>query len=66
MDNSPAYENFMNKMSTMNSGPKIKVTSMKIGGLEGRVANNERKITAIKNIFKAQKIDIGKKISPNN
>ena len=66
MDNSPAYENFMNKMSTMNSGPKINVTSMKIGGLEGRVANNERKITAIKNIFKAQKIDIGKKISPNN
>ena len=67
MDNSPAYENFMNKMSTMTSGrPKINVTNMKIGGLEGRVANNERKITAIKNIFKAQKIDIGKKISPNN
>ena len=67
MDNSPAYENFMNKMSTMTSGrPKINVTNMKMGGLEGRVANNERKITAIKNIFKTQKIDIGKKISPNN
>ena len=66
MDKSAAYENFMNTMSTMNSGPKINVTNMKIGGLEGRVANNERKITAIKNIFKTQKIDIGKKISPNN
>ena len=63
-DKSPAYENFMNKMSAMNSGPKIKVTTMKIGGLEKRVANNERKITAIKNIFKAQKIDIGEKIAP--
>jgi len=63
-DKSPAYENFMNKMSAMNSGPKIKVTTMKIGGLEKRVANNERKITAIKNIFKAQKIDIGDKIAP--
>ena len=63
-DKSPAYENFMNKMSAMNSGPKIKVTTMKMGGLEKRVANNERKITAIKNIFKAQKIDIGDKIAP--
>jgi len=63
-DKSPAYENFMNKMSAMNSGPKIKMTTMKMGGLEKRVANNERKITAIKNIFKAQKIDIGDKIAP--
>ena len=65
-DKSPAYENFMNKMTAMNSGPKIKVTSMKIGGLEKRVANNEKKITKIKNIFKAQKIDIGDKISPKD
>ena len=65
-DKSPAYENFMNKMTAMNSSPKIKVTSMKIGGLEKRVANNEKKITKIKNIFKAQKIDIGDKISPKD
>ena len=65
-DKSPAYENFMNKMSAMNSGPKIKVTTMKFGGLEKRVANNERKITSIKNIFKSQKINIGDKISPSN
>lgn len=64
-DKSPAYENFMNKMSAMNSGPKIKVTTMKFGGLEKRVANNERKITSIKNIFKSQKINIGDKISPS-
>jgi len=68
MDNSPVYENFMNKMATMQSKPKINATTMKIGsnGLEKRVANNERKITAIKNIFKAQKIDIGEKIKPSN
>ena len=36
------------------------------GDLGMRVANNERKITAIKNIFKAQKIDIGEKISPKS
>ncbi len=65
-DKSPAYENFMNNMSTMNSGPKIKVTTMNFGGLEKRVANNERKITSIKNIFKSQKINIGDKISPSN
>ena len=38
-DKSPAYENFMNKMTAMNSGPKIKVTSMKIGGLEKRAVS---------------------------
>ena len=65
-DKSPAYENFMNKMAAMNSGPKINVSTMKIGGLEKRVANNEKKITKIKNIFKAQKIDIGDKISPKD
>jgi len=68
MDKSPAYENFMNKMAAMQgqSKPKMTATTMKIGGngLEKRVANNERKITAIKNIFKAQKIDIGDKIAP--
>ena len=68
MDNSPVYENFMNKMAAMQSKPKINATTMKIGsnGLEKRVSNNERKITAIKNIFKAQKIDIGEKIKPSN
>ena len=69
MDKSPAYENFMNKMSTMQGqgGVKMSATTMKIGsgGLEKRIANNERKITAIKNIFKAQKIDIGEKIAPS-
>ena len=69
MDKSPAYENFMNKMSTMQGqgGVKMSATTMKIGsgGLEKRIANNERKITAIKNIFKAQKIDIGEKIKPS-
>ena len=39
-DKSPAYENFMNKMTAMNSGPKINVTTIKFGGLEKRVANN--------------------------
>lgn len=68
MDNSPVYENFMNKMAAMQSKPKMNATTMKIGGigLEKRVANNERKITAIKNIFKAQKIEIGEKIKPSN
>ena len=63
MDKSTAYENIMNKMSAMSGRPKMTVTTMNIG-LEKRVANNERKITSIKNIFKAQKIDIGDKISP--
>ena len=48
--------------------PKISKSTFKIGSgdLGMRVANNERKITAIKNIFKAQKMDIGEKISPKS
>ena len=69
MDKSPALENFMNKMAVMQGKgqPKMSATTMKIGsgGLEKRIANNERKITAIKNIFKSQKIDIGDKLSPS-
>ena len=70
MDKSSAvYENFMKKMSAMQGQgrPKMSATTMKIGsgGLEKRIANNERKISLIKNIFKAQKIDIGEKISPS-
>ena len=68
MDKSPALENFMNKMAVMQGKgqPKMSATTMKIGsgGLEKRIANNERKITAIKNIFKAQRIEIGEKITP--
>ena len=69
MDKSPALENFMNKMAVMQGKdqPKMSATTMKIGsgGLEKRIANNERKITSIKNIFKSQKIDIGEKLSPS-
>ena len=69
MDKSPALENFMNKMAVMQGKgqPKMSATTMKIGsgGLEKRIANNERKIAAIKNIFKSQKIDIGDKLSPS-
>ena len=69
MDKSPAYENFMNKMATMQGQgkPKINATKMKIGSgleLEERVINNERKITLLKNIFKAQRTEIGEKITP--
>ena len=68
MDKSPAYENFMNKMATMRGQgkPKMSATTMKIGsgGLESRVANNEKKITILKNIFKAQRQEIGEKITP--
>ena len=69
MDKSPAYENFMNKMATMQGQgkPKMSATTMKIGsgmGLEKRVDNNEKKITLLKNIFKAQKQEIGEKITP--
>jgi len=69
MDKSPAYENFMNKMAAMQGQgkPKISATTMKIGGgtgLEQRVSNNEKKITLLKNIFKAQKQEIGEKITP--
>lgn len=64
---SPVFENFENKMAAMRGGPKINRSTMKIGGglgLEGRVANNEKKITVLKNIFKAQRQEIGDKITP--
>ena len=66
---SPVFENFMNKMSAMQGQgrPKINKSTFKIGGgmnLEGRVANNEKKITTLKNIFKAQRVEIGEKITP--
>ena len=68
MDKSAAYENFMNKMSAMQGKdrPKMNATSMRIGsvGLEKRVINNERKITLLKNVFKAQKVKIDDKITP--
>ena len=46
--------------------PKIKKDTFKIGSgnLVSRVANNEKKITTLKNIFKAQRIEIGEKITP--
>ena len=63
---SPVFENFENKMAAMSGRPKINRSTFKIGsgGLEGRVANNEKKITTLKNIFKAQKVEIGEKITP--
>ena len=63
---SPVFENFENKMSAMSGGPKINRNTFKIGagGLEGRVADNEKKITTLKNIFKAQRVEIGEKITP--
>ena len=64
---SAVYENFSKKMEAMTGGPKISRSTMKIGGglgLEGRVANNEKKITVLKNIFKAQRQEIGDKITP--
>ena len=63
---SPVFENFENKMAAMSGRPKINRSTFKIGsgGLEGRVANNEKKITTLKNIFKAQKVQIGEKITP--
>ena len=68
MDKSPAYENFMNKMASMQGQgkPKMSATTMKIGSgsLEKRVANNETKNTLLKKIFKAQKQEIGEKITP--
>ena len=68
MDKSPAYENFMNKMVAMQGQgkPKMSATTMKIGsvGLETRVANNETKISILKNIFKTQRQEIGEKITP--
>ena len=63
---SPVFENFENKMAAMSGRPKINKSTFKIGagGLEGRVANNEKKITTLKNIFKAQRVEIGEKITP--
>ena len=64
---SPVYENFAKKMDAMSGRPKINRQTIKFGagmGLEGRVSNNERKITLLKNIFKAQKVEIGEKITP--
>ena len=63
---SPVFENFENKMSAMSGRPKINKSTFKIGagGLEGRVANNEKKITTLKNIFKAQRVEIGEKLTP--
>lgn len=62
---SPVFENFRNKMSAMNSRPKINRTTFNIGAnvLEKRVANNSRKITIIKSILKNQKVDIGEKLT---
>ena len=65
---SPVFENFENKMAAMQGQgrPKINRSTFKIGsgGLETRVANNEKKITTLKNIFKAQKVQIGEKLTP--
>ena len=63
---SPVFENFENKMAAMSGRPKINKSTFKIGSgdLGMRVANNERKITTLKNIFKAQKVEIGEKITP--
>ena len=46
--------------------PKINKDTFKIGSgdLTKRVANNEKKITLLKNVFKAQKTEIGEKITP--
>ena len=50
---------------TVNS-PKINKSTFKIGSgdLTMRVANNEKKISLLKNIFKAQRTEIGEKITP--
>ena len=63
---SPVFENFENKMAAMSGGPKINRSTFKIGsgGLQTRVANNEKKITTLKNIFKAQRVQIGEKLTP--
>ena len=63
---SPVFENFENKMAAMSGRPKINRSTFKIGSgdLGMRVSNNERKITTLKNIFKAQRIEIGEKITP--
>ena len=63
---SPVYENFANKMGAMSGKPKINRTTFKMGSgdLTERVTNNEKKITLLKRIFKAQKTKIDEKITP--
>ena len=48
---SPVYENFENKMDAMSGRPKINRNTFKIGSgdLTMRVANNEKKISLLKN-----------------
>ena len=66
MDNSPVFENFMNKMSAMSGRPKINTNTFKIGSpsIVRRVANNERKITVLKNIIRSRNINIGERLNP--
>jgi len=66
MDNSPVFENFMNKMSAMSGRPKINRNTFKIGSpsIVRRVTNNERKITVLKNIIRSRNINIGEKLNP--
>ena len=66
MDNSPVFENFMNKMSAMSGRPKINRNTFKIGSpsIVRRVANNERKITVLKNIIRSRNINIGERLNP--
>ena len=66
MDNSPVFENFMNKMSAMSGRPKINRNTFKIGSpsIVRRVANNERKITVLKNIIRTRIINIGERLNP--
>ena len=65
MDNSPVFENFMNKMSAMSGRPKINKNTFKIGSpsIVRRVENNERKITALKNIIRSRNINIGERLN---
>ena len=66
MDNSPVFENFMNNMSAMSGRPKINRNTFKIGSpsIVRRVANNERKITVLKNIIRSRNINIGERLNP--
>ena len=57
----------MNKMEARSGKPKISRTTMKIGGgmgLEKELLITKKKITLLKNIFKAQRQEIGEKITP--
>ena len=66
MDRSSAvFENFEKKMAAMSGGPKINKNTFKVGSsLAERVGNNERKITILKNTFKAHRNEIGNKLKP--